>query len=59
MSKEFYQEDVIKMTGEIMDVIDKHMSYEWSGTAKSDEYYDKFQIILEELCGYPDFRNGN
>jgi len=44
---------------EIMEVIDKHVGYELSGTKKSDEYYDKFKNSLEELFNSPDYRNCN
>jgi len=59
LSKDIYKEDVDKMMIEIMEVIDKHVGYEWSGTKKSDEYYDKFENSLEELFNSPDYRNCN
>jgi hypothetical protein len=54
-----YQEDINKAACEIIELIDGYKGYEWSASDKSDKYFDKFQMILEEIFDYPDFRNHN
>jgi len=46
MGKDIYKEDVDKMMIEIMEVIDKHVGYEWSGTKNPMSIMINLKIAL-------------
>ena len=54
-----YQEDVNRIVVDMMNIIDKQKGFDWSDGIETDQYYDKFESIVIEIFGYPEYNNEN